>query len=80
VSGKTKGEIYEKSYEEALNVFVPTSPNPTTGFLLMVAKKDLIFLEMSVEEGLKMIISFGMVKSDQDQPKVKKKDEIAESA
>jgi uncharacterized membrane protein len=80
VSGSTKGEISEKSNEESFNVFVPTSPNPTTGFLLMVAKKDLIFLEMSVEEGLKMIISFGMVKSDQDQPKAEKKDEIAESA
>ncbi len=43
-----------------LNVFVPTSPNPTTGFLFMVPEKDTIPMEMSVEEGLKMIISFGM--------------------
>jgi uncharacterized membrane protein len=64
VCGNTKGEISEKANEEAINVFVPTSPNPTTGFLLMVAKKDLVFLDMSVEEGLKMIISFGMVSSD----------------
>ena len=67
VCGNTKGEILEKSSEEAVNVFVPTSPNPTTGFLLMVARKDLVFLEMSVEEGLKMIISFGMVNIDKDQ-------------
>ncbi len=66
VCGKTKGEILEKSNDEAINVFVPTSPNPTTGFLLMVAKKDLVFLEMTVEEGLKMIISFGMVKNDKN--------------
>jgi len=39
VCGNAKGEISEKSNEEAINVFVPTSPNPTTGFLLMVAKK-----------------------------------------
>jgi uncharacterized membrane protein len=46
--------------EKMLNVFVPTSPNPTTGFLFMVPEKDAVPMEMSVEEGLKMIISFGM--------------------
>ncbi len=66
VCGNAKGEISEKSNEEAINVFVPTSPNPTTGFLLMVAKKDLVFLDMSVEDGLKMIISFGMVNAGQN--------------
>ena len=43
-----------------LNIFVPTSPNPTTGFLFMLPEKDTVPLKMSVEEGLKMIISFGM--------------------
>jgi uncharacterized membrane protein len=47
-----------------LNVFVPTSPNPTTGFLFMVPEKDAIPMNMSVEEGLKMIISFGMTNSE----------------
>ena len=51
--GMTKGE-------KMLNVFVPTSPNPTTGFLFMLPEKDTQPLKMSVEEGLKMIISFGM--------------------
>jgi len=51
--GITKGE-------KMLNVFVPTSPNPTTGFLFMLPEKDTQPLKMSVEEGLKMIISFGM--------------------
>jgi uncharacterized membrane protein len=46
--------------EKMLNVFVPTSPNPTTGFLFMVPEKNAIAMDMSVEEGLKMIISFGM--------------------
>ena len=46
--------------EKMLNVFVPTSPNPTTGFLFMIPEKDTQPLKMSVEEGLKMIISFGM--------------------
>ena len=46
--------------EKMLNVFVPTSPNPTTGFLFMLPEKDTQPLKMSVEEGLKMFISFGM--------------------
>jgi uncharacterized membrane protein len=46
--------------EKMLNVFVPTSPNPTTGFLFMLPEKETQPLKMSVEEGLKMIISFGM--------------------
>ena len=50
--------------EKMLNVFVPTSPNPTTGFLFMLPEKEAQPLKMSVEEGLKMIISFGMTHPD----------------
>ena len=50
--------------EKMLNVFVPTSPNPTTGFLFMLPEKEAQPLKMSVEEGLKMIISFGMTNPD----------------
>ena len=50
--------------KKMLNVFVPTSPNPTTGFLFMLPEKDTQPLKMSVEEGLKMIISFGMTNPD----------------
>jgi len=46
---------------ELVNVFVPTTPNPTSGFLLMVPKNDVIPVEVSVEEGLKMVISGGAV-------------------
>ncbi len=56
----TPDGIKDATDEKMLNVFVPTSPNPTTGFLFMVPEKDTIAMEMSVEEGLKMIISFGM--------------------
>ena len=56
----TPEEIRDASGQKMLNVFVPTSPNPTTGFLFMVPEKDTTSLDMSVEEGLKMIISFGM--------------------
>ena len=54
-------EIQEKTSEDVLNLFVPTAPNPTSGFLLMVPKKDVIVLDMSVEDGLKMIISGGLL-------------------
>ena len=53
--------------EKMLNVFVPTSPNPTTGFLFMLPEKEAQPLKMSVEEGLKMIISFGMTHPDAEE-------------
>ena len=53
------GEISEKINQDLVNVFVPTTPNPTSGFLLMVPKKDLIYLEMSFEEASKFIVSAG---------------------
>jgi uncharacterized membrane protein len=56
----TPNGIENAAGEKMLNVFVPTSPNPTTGFLFMIPEKSVIPMEMSVEEGLKMIISFGM--------------------
>ena len=56
----TPNGIEDAAGEKMLNVFVPTSPNPTTGFLFMIPEKDAIPMEMSVEEGLKMVISFGM--------------------
>jgi len=53
------GEISKKTNEDLTNVFVPTTPNPTSGFLLMVPKKDLIYLDMSFEEASKFIVSAG---------------------
>lgn len=61
VTGKTKGEVQNVTDDEMINVFLPTTPNPTSGFLLFVPKDDLIPLHMSVEQGLKMVISAGMV-------------------
>jgi uncharacterized membrane protein len=54
-----KGEIAEKTKEKLVNVFVPTTPNPTSGFLLMVPKEDLIYLDMSFEEASRFIVSAG---------------------
>jgi uncharacterized membrane protein len=47
--------------EDVVNVFVPTTPNPTSGFLLFVPRSDLHVLEMTVEEGIKMVVSGGIV-------------------
>ena len=56
---ENKGLIQEKINEEVINVFVPTTPNPTSGFLLMVPKKDLIFLDVSFEQASKFIVTAG---------------------
>tara|TARA_B100000963_G_C22557588_1_gene639745 strand:- start:705 stop:1319 length:615 start_codon:yes stop_codon:yes gene_type:complete len=56
---ENKGIINEKVKEELINIFVPTTPNPTSGFLLMVPKKDLIYLEVSFEQASKFIVSAG---------------------
>jgi uncharacterized membrane protein len=61
VTGPTRGEVQEKSEEELVNVFLPTTPNPTSGFLLFVPRKDLIPLDMTVEDGIKLVISGGIV-------------------
>ena len=53
------GEITRKTNEALVNVFVPTTPNPTSGFLLMFPKKDVIYLDISFEEASKFIISAG---------------------
>ena len=54
-----KGEISRRTNEKLVNVFVPTTPNPTSGFLLMFPKKDLIYLDMNFEEASKFIVSAG---------------------
>ncbi len=54
-----KGEISNKTNSELVNVFVPTTPNPTSGFLLMFPKKEVIYLDMTFEEASKFIVSAG---------------------
>lgn len=65
VSSELKGEIRRCFDEEMLNVFIPTTPNPTSGFLIFVPKKDTIELDMKVEEGIKFVISGGLVEPEQ---------------
>ena len=56
---ENKGEIRDKVGEDLINVFVPTTPNPTSGFLLMFQKKEVIFLDISFEQASKFIVSAG---------------------
>ena len=56
---ENKGTIKDKVKEDLVNIFVPTTPNPTSGFLLMFPKKDLIYLDVSFEQASKFIVSAG---------------------
>ncbi|WP_456473897.1 DUF502 domain-containing protein [Candidatus Pyrohabitans sp.] len=60
-TGANVEEVQQKTKENVINVFVPTAPNPTSGFVIMVPEEEVIPLEMSVEEGLKLIVSGGFV-------------------
>ncbi|MGB0855239.1 MAG: DUF502 domain-containing protein [Pikeienuella sp.] len=61
VSTETKGEIPVKTGGEMVSVFLPTTPNPTSGFLLFVPRKDVVILDMDVEQAAKLVISAGLV-------------------
>ncbi len=66
VTSSVKGEIDNKIKKSKLvSIFVPTTPNPTSGFLLFVAQKDLIYLDMPVEQAVKLVISGGIVSPKQ---------------
>ena len=56
---ENKGEISKKTNTDLINVFVPTTPNPTSGFLLMFPKNEIVYLDMSFEEASKFIVSAG---------------------
>ena len=64
VSSELKGEVKDKFDQEMLNIFIPTTPNPTSGFLIFVPKKDTIELDMKVEDGIKFVISGGLVEPE----------------
>ncbi|WP_347309802.1 DUF502 domain-containing protein [Defluviimonas sp. SAOS-178_SWC] len=70
VSTVAKGEILAKlPDDEVMTVFLPTTPNPTSGFLLYVPKRDVTFLDMSVEDAAKLVISAGLVYPSAKEPK-----------
>lgn len=72
-TGIEVGEAQLKTGEEVINVYVPTTPNPTSGFFIMVPKTDVVELDMSVDDGLKMLISMGVVVPDSEPAVLSKK-------
>jgi uncharacterized membrane protein len=73
LTSEGKGEVQHRTGKEVLNVFVPTTPNPTSGFLLMVPRDEMIELEMTVAEGMKLIISGGAVSPPFPRPEAQPK-------
>jgi uncharacterized membrane protein len=61
VTGTTEGEAQDRTKETVVNVFIPTTPNPTSGFLVLVPASQVTEMEMSVADGMKMVISGGAV-------------------
>ena len=61
ITGRTEGEVQNLIADDLINIFLPTTPNPTSGFLLFVPREEMILLDMSVEEAIKMVISGGIV-------------------
>jgi len=73
LTGRSEGEVQSRLEENMVNIYVPTTPNPTSGFLLFVREEDIIRLDMPVEDAVKMVISVGIVEpphigSKVDQP------------
>jgi uncharacterized membrane protein len=61
VTTETTGEIREKFSEDLVNVFIATTPNPTTGFLLLIPRKEVKVLPISIEDGIKIVVSGGII-------------------
>ncbi|WP_024326967.1 DUF502 domain-containing protein [Thioalkalivibrio sp. AKL19] len=71
MTGVAVGEVQDRTEHDVVTVFVPTTPNPTSGFVLMVPREEAIELDMTVEDGLKFVMSMGVVtplKSPEDAP------------
>lgn len=61
LTGTSKGEIQANTIDDVVNIFVPTTPNPTSGFLLFVPRKDVKILDLTIEQGIKLIVSAGII-------------------
>lgn len=61
VTGSRLAEVQARTSEDVVSVFVPTTPNPTSGFIIMVPRRDLVFLDMDVEQAIKLVVSLGVV-------------------
>jgi len=65
VTGETPASMTGGRAEDLINVFIPTTPNPTSGFLILVPREDVIYLDVPVEDGLKMVVSGGILTPEQ---------------
>jgi uncharacterized membrane protein len=65
VTGKTRGELKHLTSDNHLKIFVPTTPNPTSGFIIFAEPSEFIELDMTIEEGIKFVISGGIVSPEQ---------------
>ncbi len=79
LTGTAVGEAQRKTSRDVVNVYVPTTPNPTGGYFIIVPKEDVVELDMSVDEGLKMIISMGAVVPPERSEPAKEKEPAAVS-
>jgi len=73
ITGTTQGEVQNLTEQETVNIFLPTTPNPTSGFLLFVPREEVIPLDMTVEEAIKMVISGGIVTPPDRRPLAEQK-------
>ena len=82
ISTPAKGEVAEKVHEEedVLSCFLPTTPNPTSGYLLFVPRSQVTILDMTTEDAAKMIISAGLVSPEYQTATAKLADEAEEKA
>ena len=61
VTGESRGEVQSRTSQKCINLFIPTTPNPTSGFYIMIPETDVIHLDMTVEEAFTLIVSGGIV-------------------
>ena len=77
VTGESRGEIQSKTSQKCINLFIPTTPNPTSGFYIMIPETDVIHLDMTVEEAFTLIISGGVLSPLEIQQRIEKGKEHA---
>lgn len=65
VTGKTRGELQRLTSEDHIIIFIPTTPNPTSGFIIFTDPREVVELDMTIEEGIKYVISGGIVTPEQ---------------
>ena len=77
ITSATEGEVQTTIADEVVNVFLPTTPNPTSGFLLFVPRAHLVTLDMTVEEGIKMVVSAGIVTPPDARPEARRRTRVS---